>query len=212
MFLGEGLTNNEWSQHIASASDYVQIQEEDGRIPVENTEENINPDLNTVQHDSLIQVSPPEPLHGGTVYPPQTQHEAALFLEPTGVYENANSMPSPSAATAATAATTTPTPSPPDSQGHIHVHHPNVTGSPYHCAVCDTSSKTKRDHERHLATRKHQNKTSGSNSSGSDSTAAAGFHCLVSECEYSPEGGKAFTREDNLWRHMKKGHPVKARA
>lgn len=87
---------------------------------------------------------------------------------------------------------------------------PGTNDYRYTCQPCPFSSNIKRDYNRHLRTHKHKKNTriGGSNSPlepiESDTT---GFHCLVLGCKFGATG-KMFTREDNVWRHIRKVHDI----
>ncbi|CCC14899.1 hypothetical protein SMACR_07704 [Sordaria macrospora] len=76
----------------------------------------------------------------------------------------------------------------------------------YACEDCGIFSKTRRDHNRHLNTNKHKlNVTRGAPSAG---PSGIGVHCPVTGCKFhrTTPGGRMLSREDNLWRHIKKVH------
>ncbi|KAK3492033.1 uncharacterized protein B0T23DRAFT_412228 [Neurospora hispaniola] len=197
-FVVEDLSGYNWSQHFSPTTGHFQgLQDEGVMQSFEGVDGNIIPVLNTAaHHDIPSQPSLPAPLH--TVNSMSLGPYTIQDLEPSSI--DPDSMPSSTRASL--------TPSPPDNEGRS----PNTRGTArYHCTDCGTSSQTKRDHERHLTTKKHQKKTSDGSGSGSDA-AVLGFHCLAQGCEYSREGGKTFTRKDNLWRHMNTAHPIRSTA
>ncbi|KAH7635469.1 hypothetical protein B0T09DRAFT_252807 [Sordaria sp. MPI-SDFR-AT-0083] len=208
-FVEEDLPDADWSHHFAPTTSDVQDLQDEGVTPsCDEVAGNITSVVGTVNHDNLPQSLPPDSLHILNFSEPQAPRVTTALNE-------LDSMPSP----APDIALSTPSssdnercnPSPPNNEGRDL----DVRGRRYHCSNCGTSSNTKRDHERHLSTKKHQKKT-GNGSGGSSGSGSAspvpGYHCLAPSCEYSRGGGKTFTREDNLWRHMKTAHHLKARA
>ncbi|EAA27057.1 hypothetical protein GE21DRAFT_9585 [Neurospora crassa] len=198
-FVMEGLSGYDWSQHIPPTTGHFQdLQDEGVMQSLEGVDGNTIPVLDTVYHDNLSQPSAPAP--------PQTVNLTSLERPTVRVLESSSI--NPGSLPSSTPDTTSRTPSPSGNEGRS----PNTRATArYHCTDCGTSSQTKRDHERHLTTKKHQKKTSDGSGSGSGA-AVPGFHCLAQGCEYSHEGGKTFTREDNLWRHMKTAHPIRSTA
>ncbi|KAK3503211.1 hypothetical protein B0T13DRAFT_533107 [Neurospora crassa] len=199
-FVVEDLSGYNWSQHFSLTTGHFQdLQDEGVMQSFKGVNGNTIPVLNTAaHHDIPSQPSPPAPLH--TVNSMSLGPNTIQDLEPSPI--NLDSMPS----SAQNSASGTPPPS--DNEGRS----PNTRATArYRCDDCDTSSQTKRDHKRHLTTKKHQKKTGNGSGSGSGA-AVLGFHCLAQGCEYSREGGKTFTREDNLWRHIKTAHPIRSTA
>ncbi|KAK3401334.1 hypothetical protein B0T20DRAFT_503921 [Sordaria brevicollis] len=79
------------------------------------------------------------------------------------------------------------------------------------CELCSFSSNTKRDYTRHLDTRKHRNNVHAGGGAGTNNMAqetGSGFHCPVPDCKYGVTG-ETISREDNLWRHIRKVHNIK---
>ena len=98
------------------------------------------------------------------------------------------------------------TPSPPRKDRDPCTRSVSPSDARYACEVCGIFSKTRRDHKRHLNTNKHKsNMTRGAPSAGPSDT---GVHCPVTGCKFhrATSGGRTLSREDNLWRHIKKAH------
>lgn len=74
----------------------------------------------------------------------------------------------------------------------IHSHHKRYHERPHQCPQCDKRFGTKTHLDRHIND-KH-NKTRK-------------YHCTVTGCAYSKQGGgKSFPRKDNWRRHMQNKH------
>ncbi|KAK3343315.1 hypothetical protein B0H65DRAFT_245577 [Neurospora tetraspora] len=129
---------------------------------------------------------------------PEPQATSTQFLEPPSTNVSAG-----------TPATAPPTPSSPARDKAPRTRSLSPRNSRYACEDCGIFSKTKRDHKRHLNTNKHKTNVqiAGSNMSSPPVT-ATGVHCPVTGCKYhrSTSGGRKLSREDNLWRHIRKAH------
>ncbi|KAK3401333.1 hypothetical protein B0T20DRAFT_368732 [Sordaria brevicollis] len=84
-------------------------------------------------------------------------------------------------------------------------------GCRYNCEACPFFSNIKRDYDRHLRTMKHRRNTRirGTHEAldpfGPNHMS---FRCPVPNCKFNA-GGKTFSRDDHLWRHIRKVHDIK---
>lgn len=87
---------------------------------------------------------------------------------------------------------------------------PGINGHRYTCQACPFASNIKRDYDRHLRTLKHRKNTRIGGTQGAlepSGPNAMSFRCPVPDCKFNASG-KTFSRDDHLWRHIRKVHDI----